>query len=129
MATQKAKPAADTTRGSPVALNTSGLYTNKLNDITDSNALGYVNAVKSAKLCGLTNWRLPTKEELLGIVDRTVASGATVDANWFPNTQTYDYWTSSPQNSDYAWGVNFIYGIESSGARSNYFSRVRLVHD
>ena len=73
------------------------------------NSIGYRNAVNSSTLCGFTDWRLPTREELKGIVDTTVASTPKINSTWFPNTQALNYWTSDPHN-DYpsaAWAVNF----------------------
>jgi len=62
----------------------------------DKDISGYLNAVNSgAGLCGFKDWRLPIREELLGIVDLTVKSGPKVDAYWFPNNQSDEYWTSS----------------------------------
>ena len=79
-------------------LDPNGTYTNYLNDTSITNALGYVNAVNATRLCGFTNWRLPTKDELNGILGEIVYSGLNIyktnDA-WFPNTGT-SYWTSSP---------------------------------
>ena len=73
------------------------------------NSIGYRNAVNASTLCGFTDWRLPTREELKGIVDTTVASTPKINSTWFPNTQALNYWTSDPHN-DYpnaAWAVNF----------------------
>ncbi len=124
------KPAAGTKRGSP-ALDPNGAYTNKESDSLTTNAQGYVNAVNSGTgLCGFTDWRLPTKDELLGIVDSTVATSPKVDVNWFPNTQSAIYWTSSPYvgSSDLAWVVNFNDGYDYSLNRSSNGSYyVRLV--
>ncbi|MCX8520952.1 MAG: immunoglobulin domain-containing protein, partial [Rhodoferax sp.] len=39
-----------------------------------TNSIGYVNSVNASALCGYTDWRMPTKEELLGIVDTGQAS-------------------------------------------------------
>ena len=65
-------------------------------DIDDStNSIGYKNSVNTSALCGYTDWRLPTKEELEGIL---ASSGSPkIDTTWFPNTQqASSYWSSSP---------------------------------
>lgn len=49
-------------------------------------------------LCGFTNWRVPTKDELLSVVDFNQQNSA-IDTNYFPNV-TGDYWTSVPIASD-----------------------------
>ena len=93
-----------------------------------SNTYGYVAAVNASGLCGYTDWRLPTKEELAGIL---ASSGSPrIDTAWFPNTQAYAYWSSSPYvgNSDYAWYVDFGDGNVYYGGRYNYYGyAVRLV--
>ena len=64
-------------------------------EIDDStNSIGYKNAVNTSALCGFTDWRMPTSDELQGIL----ASGGSprIDTAWFPNTQASYYWTSSP---------------------------------
>ena len=91
-----------------------------------TNSIGYRNSVNASALCGFTNWRLPTKDELLGIV----LSGAkpTIDATWFPNTQAGYYWSLTPvaDNSSVAWGVYFENGDVGYYSR-DYASYVRLV--
>lgn len=75
-----------------------------------SNSVGYVNYVNSIALCGYTDWRLPTADELQGIVDYGVAyPGPTINTAWFLNTPGYWYRSSSPLvgDSGNAWYVNF----------------------
>jgi hypothetical protein len=93
----------------------------------NTNSLGYVAAVNAAALCGYTDWRLPTADELQTLVDYS-SYGLTIDATWFPNTQGNWYWTSSPYvgYSYYAWVVSFSYGYVNYGYRYNYYY-VRLV--
>ena len=54
----------------------------------------YVDKVNSQGYCGISNWRLPKTEEL-----RSIAlignSSSSIDANFFPNTASGSYWTSS----------------------------------
>jgi hypothetical protein len=80
-------------------------------------------------LCGATDWRLPTADELQGLVDYGVAyPGPTIDATWFPNTQGNAFWSSSPYvgRANGAWYVSFGYGYVSNSDRSNTYY-VRLV--
>ena len=75
-----------------------------------TNSIGYRNSVNTSALCGYTDWRLPTKEELQGIL---ASSGRPrIDTAWFPNTHALLYWSSSPYvgNSNDAWYVYFDYG-------------------
>lgn len=99
-----------------------------------TNSVGFKTAVNATNLCGSGAWRLPTKDELLGIV-KTIET-PTIDNIWFPNTPLYSaYWTSSPypELAFYAWGVDFGEGgIAYNGYRDNrglngYPILVRLV--
>lgn len=93
-----------------------------------SNSVGYKNAVNASKLCGYTNWRLPTTDELLSLVDRSAATGAMVDATWFPNVGDR-YWSSSPYAdlAANAWFVNFSNGSVGNSDRYGSNFQVRLV--
>ena len=75
-----------------------------------TNSIGYVKAVNASALCGFTDWRLPTPDELLEIVESS--KSPTIDTFWFPNTQTSYYWSSSPYVgfSGSAWSVLFYNG-------------------
>lgn len=106
----------------------SGLY----GSATD--ASGFVTAVNTTNLCGYSDWRMPTADELQSIVDYGVFyPGPAIDATWFPNTQGF-VWSASPyigaggtvNAPSFAWHVDFSYGVVNGGPR--YSSRyVRLV--
>ena len=77
------------------------------------NTQNYLNAVNAMALCGANDWRLPTQVELESIaVD--YASGATVDADYFPNPFSIFQWTASTYAPDPsgAWVVR-LYGGDS----------------
>jgi len=98
-------------------------------DSRGADASAYVTAVNAAKLCGYSNWRLPTSEELQALVDYSVVNpDPGVDATWLPNTMAAPYWTASAYlgSSTKAWYVNFANGYVSSSARSGKLP-VRLV--
>lgn len=103
-------------------------YTN-WGDGRAGDASAYAAYVNGIALCGFTNWRLPDRRELQGIVDYGVAyPGPTIDAGWFPNTPYWAYWSSSPYvgSADYAWNVNFYDG--SVYAVNRYYNNpIRLV--
>ena len=90
------------------------------------NTQAYVNAVNAAGLCGKTNWRLPTRRELLSIVHYGAHDPA-IDTAYFPSTAPY-WWTSDSYAPDplHAWSVNFTTGNSSAGEKTDVFS-IRLV--
>ena len=64
-------------------------------------------------LGGHSDWRLPTRKELMSIVDYSVpAPGASIDPRSFTDTKRAGYWSSNsyPSNPDYAWRVDFQNG-------------------
>ena len=109
-------------------------------EIDDStNSIGYKNAVNTSALCGFTDWRMPTSDELQGIL----ASGGSprIDTAWFPNTQASYYWTSSPYVGNPPFptdsgGVQYVnFGPLILGSPTvfwsgrNGYGRVRLVRE
>ncbi len=95
-----------------------------------SNSIGYVNAINEMALCGFKDWRLPTREELLTLMDYSkTGSQLTIDTTWFPNTRVGLYWTSTPVfgNSFDGWHIQsnsgWAYDFSSRQSRTG----VRLV--
>lgn len=89
----------------------------------------YVRAVNTMKLCGFTDWRLPTKDELYSISDLSkAASPPTVNLKAFPFTQAAEYWSSNDYSFQYdsAWAWNFRYGHDRVDWKSSA-KYVRLV--
>ena len=76
------------------------------------NTLSFIEDINKAELCGYSNWRLPTREELNSIVDYYGDGDTLIDANFFPNTQMDSYWTSVSvtSNPSMAYEVPFFYG-------------------
>jgi hypothetical protein len=101
------------------------------------NTEAYVNRVNAAGWCAATDWRLPTRKELRGLVDLSSASpGPTINTGYFPDTQSYEYWSSSSfawdwDSEDFStWIVSFDYGACFSHGRNHlerYPAPVRLV--
>lgn len=81
---------------------------------------GLVTAVNAQGLCGFTDWRLPTREELLSLLDRA-RFGPTLDTRYFPMMAQPDregrwvpfsQWTSSATlDPDVAWILWFAEGM------------------
>ena len=86
-----------------------------------------VDDSNSQRLCGYSDWRVPTRAELQGLVHYG-SSYPAIDTDYFPNTPERNFWSVSPSGdaSSYAWFVNFNVGYTSYGYR-DYYLQVRLV--
>lgn len=106
-----------------------------------TNSIGQVNHInKDIKLCGYSDWRRPTAQELFNLMDygRISSNSLALDPTWFPNaSNTVDaaFWSSSkpegtylPPNGEFemAWLINFQTGQGGPQYRENR-SRVVLV--
>jgi len=88
------------------------------------------NYAPAQRIGGNDDWRLPTIQELLSIVDYARFDPA-IDTNFFrlPENGYMWFWSSTPvasSPSDYAWGVDFYYG-RSGYNHQNYEGLVRPV--
>jgi len=94
---------------------------------SNCDTLAYIEAVNEKSLCGASDWRLPTKRELLSIVDNGQFKPA-IDTRFFPNTLNSHYWTSSPypEQENSAWQVYFLYGEAEPNIKSES-NHIRLV--
>ena len=86
-----------------------------------------VQACADLRLGGHDDWRLPTRAELLTLVDDTRYSPA-IDTDAFPNTPNTWFWTSTTYagDKDYAWFVYFDGGNSGIDYRG-HLNRVRAV--
>ena len=74
----------------------------------------YVRAMNRQKLCGYTDWRLPTREEMETLIEyNSNPKEATINTTYFPEAIPSWYWTASEnlQSESYAWYVLFRSGI------------------
>jgi len=74
----------------------------------------YVRAMNEQKLCGYSDWRLPTREEMETLIDyNTTAKDATINKTYFPEAVPSWYWTATEnsQRENFAWYVLFRNGI------------------
>ena len=87
-----------------------------------------VNALSPA-LCGYTDWRLPTVDELHNIVDHSRENPA-IDADYFPRTVSYVFRSASPLPPSLpvgTWSVSFSYGSDGPSLSEGKTEYVRLV--
>ena len=102
-----------------------------------------VDAANSERLCGFSDWRVPTLYELASLVRcrsghyKNLTDGCggnyqkpTIDSDYFPNTLSLLHWSASPYAHDKSsgWAVDFDDGSAAYyyGFRDNRM-RVRLV--
>jgi hypothetical protein len=87
----------------------------------------YVADVNAVGLCGFSDWRMPTRYELLDIAHQGRADPS-IDPIYFPNTPSSYFWSGSSyaNYSYYAWYVDFVAGYVRYSKHS-FGNSVRLV--
>jgi len=73
-------------------------------------------------------WRIPTKDELVALVDKTAKKKPRIDVKAFPQTPAKPFWAMRPGSDDdlNAWLVNFANGKVSGNTGQRRFP-LRLV--
>lgn len=89
----------------------------------------YVADVKATTLCGFSDWRMPSHQELqrIALMGRSNPGDA---LTYFPNTPSSYFWSGSPKADglSYVWYVDFNYGLVFYVTRSyGFHGLIRLV--
>jgi len=80
-------------------------------------------ACETLDFAGYDDWRLPSRNELHSIVD--YSKGAlSIDTNYFPDTESFGYWssTSDAKDTNFAWRMYFG-GIYTYNKTNTYYVR------
>ncbi len=81
------------------------------------------NVCGSLSVGSYSDWRLPSKKELMSIVDSEIPSpGPTINSAYFPGAYASFYWssTTAARNRDSAWAVDFLDGTAVSGDKGSF---------
>lgn len=77
----------------------------------------FVAAINTEKLCGYSDWRMPSAQEASTLVDASARfPGPTIPQSYFPNTQSskIGYWTAAAfdKHRSGAWAWRFDHGAD-----------------
>jgi hypothetical protein len=112
--------------------NVTGIVWQKQDDGTARTWDAAITYCDNLSLGGQTDWRLPSRIELISLIDNSVYNPA-INNTIFPSTFSSNYWssTTSALNTSNAWYVNFYYGFSNvlfDKATTNYARCVRDGH-
>jgi hypothetical protein len=118
-----------TTEDDTVTDNVTGLMWQRATSATQYSRPDALNYCEGLSLAGHADWRLPTRIELVSLIDygTDIGSGEpTIDINAFPGTQSSVYWTASahaPPIITDPWLVGFNTGNVGGGPAFDYWVR------
>ena len=95
----------------------------------DCDTHAYVKAMNQKSFCGHDDWRLPTREEMMGLVIYNESGEkVTINTSYFPETLPSWYWTASSNESrpEFAWYILFNKGLPLNDLKENP-KHIRLV--
>ena len=92
---------------------------------SDCDTTGYTEAVNQQGLCGASDWRLPSVDELVSLIHHGGRIPA-IDTDYFPNTPNVIFWSATASAGDpgFAWG---IFAQNAAQWPHEFSSKVRLV--
>lgn len=72
----------------------------------------FVAAVNEEALCGYSDWRAPTRDELGSLSDpRKGETPPTINIRYFPHTQSGEYWSSN--DYQFQWDTAWLWSFET----------------
>lgn len=96
---------------------------------SDCDTHAYVAFVNKQGYCSYSDWRLPTKDEMLSIVNFENSNATvTINKDYFPAALPSWYWTASSNENkpEYAWYVLFSNGVTLNSLKESS-KHIRLV--
>jgi hypothetical protein len=98
---------------------------------SSTNTTGFKNAINATNLCGFNDWRLPSKDELFGLVKPALSPK--IDTTWFVNFSTTTFyqrfWTNTQSGNPNRWAFSIYFdsGTAEPGNTRETFIALRLV--
>ncbi len=88
-----------------------------------------VNGTNTEAFCGFTDWRVPSRSELMSIIDYG-GSSPVIDSNYFPNLSSnpLSFWSSEAELEQTAWSISMREAFMAAYDRS-FYRFVRLVRN
>ena len=82
---------------------------------SDCDTAAFVEAVNTIELCGYSDWRMPTRDELGSISDpRKNSTPPSINTRYFPHTRPGEYWSANDYQFQWnaAWVWSFHNGLD-----------------
>ncbi|OGH01634.1 MAG: hypothetical protein A2600_11735 [Candidatus Lambdaproteobacteria bacterium RIFOXYD1_FULL_56_27] len=88
-----------------------------------------VDYAKESNHGGYNDWRLPTLEELMGLLDRSQLKAPLLDLRFFPGVEANHYWTSETEVMPTGTAAKYVSFNRGGTGRRNIVQKncVRLV--
>jgi hypothetical protein len=78
--------------------------------MTYDDAEKYIRNLNNKRFAGYSDWRLPTLEEAMSLMEREKHGNLFIDTKFFDSRQVW-IWTSDKPTAGVAWVVLFLYGL------------------